>query len=142
MTQRMPDESKGQFISVARSGPTLHTVADNGLEAVEVGTVLGLAKLATMQFRGEDIMPTYRGLAERLQQDQENVAPLMDVAILDQFLGWPQRGLTIQTAALGAQRIFRLANSACAPTLRLLGFAMAGPISANIPIEFLIEDSE
>lgn len=109
---------------------------------VEPGTVLGLAKLATMQFRGQDIMPVYRQLAERLQQDPDNVAPLMDVAIIDQFLGWPQRGLTIQTAALRAQRVFRLANGPRTPALRLLGFAMAGPINANTPIEFLIEDSE
>ena len=112
------------------------------LSAGPIPEVIGLAKLATMQFSGQDIMPVYRQLAERLQRDDTNVAPLMDVAILDQFLGWPQRGLTLQSAALQAQRLFRVASTGPAPRLRLLGFAMAGLINANIPIEFLIEDSD
>ncbi len=108
----------------------------------DIPFVMGLAKLATMQFRGQDTMETYRELAARLQEDNTNVAPLMDIAILDQFLGWPQRGLNIQLAALQAQRVYRLSCAVPAPRLRLVGFAMAGPINANTPIEFLIEDSD
>ncbi|HLJ56966.1 MAG TPA: hypothetical protein VKT77_18140 [Chthonomonadaceae bacterium] len=111
-------------------------------EPATIPAVIGLAKLATMKFRGQDIMPTYRLLASRLERDQSNVAPLMDVAILDQFLGFPQRALTIQSAALQACRLFRVPCASGTPRLRLVGFCMAGPINANIPVEFLIEGSE
>ncbi len=143
MSQPMQDRS-GREALVESTTPLVRvetTPAPSNGEDGRHGDVLGLAKLATIQFRGLDIMPTYQRLAALLQQDQTDVAPLMDVAIIDQFLGWPQRGLTIQSAALVAQRLFRI-PAASAPKLRLLGFAMAGPINANIPVEFLIEDSD
>ena len=119
--------------------PTAACAANLHPAAVEV---IGLAKLATMQFQGFDVMPTYRGLAQMLANDDTNVGPLMDVAILDQFLGYRERGLTIQSAALKAQRLFRVASEGPPTRLRVLGFSMAGPISANTPIEFLLEDSD
>ena len=111
-----------------------------GGDAREITPVIGLAKLATLKFSGQDVMPTYQWLAAQLSHDDTNVGPLMDVAILDQLLGCPERGLAVQSAALRAERIYRVPAASTEPKLRLLGFAMAGPISANIPVEFLIED--
>jgi len=111
-------------------------------EIPNIREIIGLAKLAIIPFRGQDIMPTYRKLAAELELDESNVGPLMDVAIIDQFLGWPERGLAIQSAALRAAQVFRVSSSGPPARLRVVGFAMAGPISSNTPIEFLLEDTD
>ncbi len=111
-------------------------------DSYRIPSVIGLARLAVKRFSGDDVMPVYRQLARRLNEDDTNVAPLMDIAIIDQLLGSAERGLAVQAAALKAQRIFRLESVQRNPGLRLVGFAMAGPVNANIPIEFLIEDTD
>jgi hypothetical protein len=119
----------------------------NEMDAVmtELGaipSVIGLARLAGSRFGGSDIAPIYGRLAGMLAEDDSNVAPLMDIAILDQILGNPERALAIQAAALKARRVFALRPAGSERGLTLVGFAMAGAINSNTPIEFLIEDSD
>jgi len=107
-----------------------------------IPSVFGLAKLGKMAFDGVDLGPTWQRLATRFSQNNADVAALMDMCILDQLLNNADRGLILQEHALGACRLYQLPAKTSPARLRVLGLATAGNISANTPIEFLIEDSD
>jgi hypothetical protein len=101
-----------------------------------------------MAFHGEDMAPTWQCLTATFKDPNTDAeargrmyAALMDMGLIDQMRGNPERGLTFQAQALAACRLFRV-PAALPPRLTVLGFVMAGKINANTPVEFLLQDSD
>ncbi len=107
-----------------------------------VPPVLGLAKLGKLRFDGVDMAPIWNELTSRFVENSEDTAALMDMCLIDQMHDNAARGLILQEHALAACRLYQLSSSSDHSRLRVVGFATAGNISANTPIEFLIEDSD
>ena len=113
-----------------------------------IPSVFGLAKLAKMTFDGADMAPLWQQLTTRFSEDNTDAdarqtlyAALMDMCLIDQMRGSPERGLQFQAQALDECRLYQIPAKIIPAKLTLLGFVMAGKLNANTPIEFLIEDS-
>lgn len=104
--------------------------------------VMGLAKLGKLRFDGVDLAPIWQQLASRYADDNSDSAALMDLCLIDQMHDNAARGLVLQEHALSLCRLYQFPAKTSPPRLRIVGFATAGNISANTPIEFLIEDSD
>ncbi len=105
-----------------------------------IPTILGLAKLLKLGFDEVNLAPLWKQLADRFVRDNADVSPLMDLCILDQLLGLPERGLGFQSQALQDCRLFQVKPDRLPANLRVLGFTAPGVFGNNTPIEFLIED--
>ncbi len=106
-------------------------------------TVIGLAALAKMAFRGADLDPLARSLAERGLSDPQDAAAHMDLSLLELFQGREQRHAELQAAALALHRLYRhRPGVAVADPLRVLAFAAPGNLMANTPIQFLVENAD
>jgi hypothetical protein len=107
--------------------------------------VMGLAKLAKMSFDGADLAPVWDELTRTLSDnsiiDAGKYAALLDMCVIDQMRGSPERGLQFQALALKECRLYQIPAETQPPRLTVLGFAIAGKINANTPIEFLIENA-
>ncbi len=102
---------------------------------------LGLATLATRAFRGEALEPLARSLEARVGQDPMDAGAMLDLGLIRELLFHPKEGLAWQARALERQRVFRIP----APRregLRLLMFVAPGEIMANVPVQFLLQDSD
>ena len=102
---------------------------------------LGLARLATRAFRGENLMPLAQGLLERIQADPREAGAMLDLGLIFEMAFKPEEGLAWQAQALEVQRLFRI-SPARQVGLRLLMFVSPGEIMANVPVQFLLEDSD
>lgn len=108
----------------------------------DIPTVLGSTKLMRRMAADQSALPLYQELVGRLGRDKTDVVALMDLAVVAETAGVKELGITLRSTAIKSQRLYRLASDGPSPQLRLLGFAMPGQITANMPIEFLVEDSE
>ena len=111
-----------------------------------IPSVLGLAKLAKMAFDGVDMAPLWQELTTRFASDATDAescrnmaAALLDMSVIDQMHGNPERGLAFQAQALEMCRLYQIPAALQPTRLTVLGFVIAGKINANTPIEFLIE---
>jgi len=106
-------------------------------------TVIGLAALARMAFRGADLGPIARSLEERLRRDPQDAAAHLDLSLVELFQGRGQRHAQLQAQALGLQKLYRNEPADAAPDpLGVLALAAPGNLMANTPIEFLLENSD
>ena len=106
-------------------------------------TVIGLAALARMAFRGADLGPVARSLGERRQRDPEDAAALLDLSLLELFQGREHHHALLQAEALRLQKLYRHEPAiAVSDPLRVLALAAPGNLMANTPIEFLVENSD
>jgi hypothetical protein len=106
-------------------------------------TVIGLAALAKLAFRGADLGPLARSLTERGLRNPQDAAAHMDLSILELFQGREQRRAALQAQALGLHNLYRHQPAiAAADPLRILALATPGNLMANTPIEFLIENTD
>jgi hypothetical protein len=103
----------------------------------------GLAPLMTMAVRGIDLTP----LGETLLEHARNHAgplgadALMDVSIILHLKGTHEIARAMQAQALQFKQLYRL-PARQEPAIRLLAINVAGDLSANTPLEFLVEDSD
>ncbi|HYZ64805.1 MAG TPA: hypothetical protein VE650_20325 [Acetobacteraceae bacterium] len=104
-------------------------------------TTIGLAKLMSMAYRGEDFTPTWNGLAARLEHDATDAAALMDMSTILQLTGQRDRGLQFQQVALQISRLYRRPHGR-GDGLKVLAFVVAGDFMANTPLDFLFEGSD
>ncbi len=104
--------------------------------------IMGLAKLGKLRFDGVDLAPIWQYLTARYAKDNSDAAALMDMCLIDQMLDNAERGMVLQEHALILCRLYQMPAKTSSPKIKLLAFAAAGNISANTPIEFLIEDSD
>ncbi len=104
---------------------------------------LGMAKLTTMAFQGVNMVPLALQLLERVNADDTDAAALMDLGTIHMLLGQGQAGQLYQNRALALQQVFRdQSDTAGEDGIRLLAIAAPGDMMANIPIQFLLENSD
>lgn len=89
-----------------------------------------------------DLRPLGEEILERAGNNPTDAALWMNLSILMQSIGQRDIGLTIQSLALEQERIYRLAAAVQPAKLRLLVLAVPGDISANTPLDCLLEDSD
>jgi hypothetical protein len=98
----------------------------------------GLIKL---EAEGEKIESIWRGLIAGLRCGPGWTGKGMDLSLLAQMCGDRQAGLAIQREILRRHQLFRVADTAEPPRLRVLALAAATDVGGNTPLEFLLEGS-
>jgi hypothetical protein len=105
-------------------------------------TLIGLAKLAKMAFRGADLGPVTQSLVDRCARDSSDAAARLDLSILELFQGREESRASLQAQALKLNALYRHGAATPPAPFKVLAFAAPGNLMANTPIEFLVEDSD
>lgn len=103
--------------------------------------LMGLAAVMRIAFRREDLAPLADALIAR-GQDPEDGEALMDLATVLHVAGNSDLALAVQAQALKINTLYRLPASGDAPGIRVLAFMAPGDLSANMPVEALLEGSD
>lgn len=103
---------------------------------------IGVARLATMAFNGQDMLAVWKELAGQYRDDFEKAGVGMDLSILSQLFGNPEGGLDFQHKALLHQRLYRSPCDVAVPRLRLLALAAELDMGSNTPVEYLIQNTD
>jgi glutathione synthase/RimK-type ligase-like ATP-grasp enzyme len=103
---------------------------------------LGLAPFLRMSLAGTDFRPIAQEMLERAGRDSSDADLWMDLSIVMQSLGQRDIGLAIQSEALALKRVYHTPASEQPAKLRLLMLMTAGDLSANAPLECLLENSD
>jgi tetratricopeptide (TPR) repeat protein len=103
---------------------------------------LGLAPFLRMSIAGVDLQPAAQELLARAGADGNDANLWMNLSLAMLCLGQRDLGLAIQQQALAMQRVYHLAASEQPAKLRLLMLMVPGDLSANTPLECLLEDSD
>lgn len=117
--------------------PTLDEVS----AVAQSGQYLGLARLMRLSTTGVNLQPLCQLLIQRATQNADDAIALMDASIIFQFYGDTALALQLQAEALKLQRLY------CHPAerstrLRVLALLAPGDLTANVPIECLLEHSD
>jgi hypothetical protein len=103
--------------------------------------VIGLARLMTLAFQGEDLRPVASTLIGRAERDERDAAALMDLSTVLFLQGLRDLGLATQAQALAMCRLYRLQPpEGATPRLKLLAVMAPGDLMTNTPLSFLVED--
>lgn len=103
--------------------------------------VIGLARLMTLAFQGEDLRPVASTLIARAERNEHDAAALMDLSTVLFLQGLRDLGLATQAQALSLCRLYRLQPpEGAVPRLRLLAIMAPGDLMTNTPLSFLVED--
>lgn len=103
---------------------------------------VGLAKISKMGFDGVDLNPLWASLLTRLKADTTDAEAAMDLSLIAQLLGDQPTGFQLQELAINTKRLFRNPCVTSDPALRVLVFSAPSDMGGNVPIEFLLEDSD
>ena len=103
--------------------------------------LIGLARLMTMAFQGQDLAPLAQALIGRAEADPDDAEALLDLSWILELQGLRDLGLATQAHALQTQRLYELPAQRPAG-LKLLAVMAAGDLMTNTPLPFLIEDSD
>jgi glutathione synthase/RimK-type ligase-like ATP-grasp enzyme len=103
---------------------------------------LGLAPFLRMSIQGDDLTSLGNELLAKATEQTEDANLWMNLSIVMFCLGHRELGLTIQSQALQMSRIYHLACSSQPPKLRLLLLVAPGDLSANTPLDCLLEDGD
>lgn len=103
---------------------------------------MGLAALMRRAFLREDMAPLGAALIARAEADAMDGEALMDLSTVLHIIGNAQVALSVQEQALATQRLYHLPAATGTPTLRLLALMAPGDLSANMPLEALLENSD
>lgn len=104
--------------------------------------LIGLPRLMKRAFDGEDLAPLGAQLIARAQARPDDANALMDLSIVLQLGGNRDLGLVMQGEALAMQQLYHLAPASGHTKLRLLALMTPGDLSANTPLEFLLEGQD
>jgi glutathione synthase/RimK-type ligase-like ATP-grasp enzyme len=107
-----------------------------------VPTRIGVAALTRIAFAGGDLAGQWNALLERYRAAPADSAALMDLSVIAQLTSDPQSGANLQAGALVMNSVYRTQSESKTPTVRLLAIAGAADIGGNIPVEFLLGDSD
>jgi hypothetical protein len=106
-------------------------------------TPIGLPALAKLAFDGVDLAPIWNELVGRVSNDAGDTAALLDLSTIAHLQGRPGDRIALQRQALELNSIYRHPPSIpTARPIKLLAFIAPGDFMANIPIEFLLENSD
>ncbi|WP_235062951.1 ATP-grasp domain-containing protein [Paramagnetospirillum caucaseum] len=101
-----------------------------------------MARLTTMAFHGENMVPPAIELLKRAEADPTDSAALLDLATIHFLLGHEEAGQAYQERALARDQVYRDPFDGDAePEISLLAFAAPGNLMSNVPIQFLLEGS-
>ena len=103
--------------------------------------LMGLAALAKMAFRGEDLGGLRSRLLDRARRNATDANALMDLSTVLHLMGQREHALSVQALALDIQRVFRLRGSGESVGIRILAFVSPGDLTENNALEFLVEAS-
>lgn len=103
---------------------------------------LGLAPFLRTSVEGVDLLPIAQEMLKQAEQFPSDAELWMNLSVAMQCVGQRDIGLNIQSLALQQKRIFLLPAARQPARLRVLMLAIAGDISANTPLDCLLEDSD
>jgi glutathione synthase/RimK-type ligase-like ATP-grasp enzyme len=103
---------------------------------------MGVAKLTKMAVAGIDLRPLWRTLIAKVIDGTIKAGEGLDLSLIAQLLGDKPAGLAIQNEILGSHQLFRSPCAVTEPRLRVLALAAATDMGSNMPIEFLLEQSD
>lgn len=106
----------------------------------EAGAIVGLAPLLKQAFRGMDLSPLAQRWIERARTARDSNA-LLDLSIALELQRKPEIARAIQRDALKQAQCFRVSSTAPKSALKLLVVKAPGDLSANTPIECLLENT-
>jgi hypothetical protein len=128
-------EDKDAFMTVCLARSKLET-------RTEPPKLIGNCKLATMALGGADLAPVWNSLVERVTADSQDAAAFLDLATIAYIQGRPHDRELLQARAFELSRLFRQpVVEAAADDVRVLAFMSGGHYLANMPIEFLLDQS-
>ena len=110
-------------------------VIDDSLEPTPTADPASFVRFA---FEGGALAPLVQARLDALGAGEDDAARLLELGLLFQLVGEPERAMTCQAAALRIQRLYRHPATS-APSLRLLVLATAGDLMANTPLELMLE---
>jgi hypothetical protein len=109
-------------------------------EAPSETSLMGLAVLMSRTCAGEPLTGIAKQLMARIERHPRDANALMDLSIISHLWFNHPIGLATQVQALLARRLYRLPSTSDNP-IRLLALMQPGDLAANMPLEFLVQDS-
>jgi hypothetical protein len=103
---------------------------------------MGVARLTKMAVAGIDLRPLWQTLIAKVTDGTIRAGEGLDLSLIAQLLGDKPAGLAIQQKILSSHQLFRSACAATKPRLRVLALAAATDMGSNMPIEFLLDESD
>jgi hypothetical protein len=103
---------------------------------------MGVARLTKMAVAGIDLRPLWQTLIAKLIDGTITAGEGLDLSLIAQLLGDKPAGLAIQNQILSSHQLFRSPCAVPKPRLRALALAAATDMGSNMPIEFLLGDSD
>jgi hypothetical protein len=103
---------------------------------------IGVARLTKMAVAGIDLRPLWQTLIAKLIDGTITAGEGLDLSLIAQLLGDKPAGLAIQHEILSSHQLFRSPCAVPKPRLRALALAAATDMGSNMPIEFLLGDSD
>jgi len=100
--------------------------------------LLGLARIMTLAFQGQDLRPLAQTLIGRAQRDAEDADALLDLSNLLLLQNQREVGLATLELALQTRRLYTLPAPPGAD-LRVLALMAGGDLMANTPLPFLTD---
>lgn len=102
----------------------------------------GLAPFLRMSINGTDLLPYSQDMLALAKQLPNDANLWMNLSLAMLCLGQRELGLAIQGQALDMKRVYELAATVQPARLRVLMLMAPGDLSANTPLECLLEDSD
>jgi glutathione synthase/RimK-type ligase-like ATP-grasp enzyme len=104
--------------------------------------LMGLAALMPMAFHGVDLSDLRARLIARAERDPFDANALMELSTIMQLHAHRDVGLALQAEALRIRQLYHLPAAGSPAAIRLLAIMAPGDLSANMPLEFLVQDSD
>jgi glutathione synthase/RimK-type ligase-like ATP-grasp enzyme len=95
-----------------------------------------------MSIAGTDLRPVGQEMLNTAATDPDDANLWMNLSIVMLCVGQRDLGLSMQTLALALQRVYHLAAAEQPAKLRLLMLMAPGDLTANTPLECLLENSD
>lgn len=121
--------------------PTLTTPTPEQATA-DAAQFLGLAPFLRMSIAGDECTAIAQELVTRAQQNPDDAILWMNLSTVMLCLQRTDLGLTIQNQALAMQQVYTLRAAQKPARLRLLMLMVPGTLSANVPLDCLLENSD
>ncbi len=102
----------------------------------------GLAPFLRMSIAGNNLLPYGQQLLALAGERPDDANLWMNLSLVMQCLGQHDAGLAIQAQALNLQRIYFVEANEQPVRLRVLMLMVPGDLSANTPLECLLENSD
>lgn len=103
---------------------------------------VGLAPFLRLNVGGGDLLPVVEALLEQTKVTKDDATLWMNLATALLCMGQKEIGLTVQRQALAQQRVYHLPALQQPARLRLLLLCVPGELSANVPLDCLLENDD